>query len=147
MLKIDGQMSLWFISKVRYNPCNKHNRIMMLLCCIGPGTVRYRTVQHSRIMGYFYFIYNLSAVDRGCRPLLVARSSRLPPLPLRYLASDCPSRTHHPMLFFLFTINNICSLARWVTWSSCSRSWSRYPSRHPTSAWSWSRRSLHLTWG
>ena len=45
----------------------------MLLCCIGPGTVRYGTVQQSRIMGYFYFIYNLSAVDRGCRPLLAAR--------------------------------------------------------------------------
>ena len=82
MLTIDGQMSLWLISKVRYNPCKTHNRIMILRCCIGPGMVRYRTIfrDHGIILFYLQFVCSwprLPAASPSSLPSITAVPTQL----------------------------------------------------------------------
>ncbi len=90
------------------------------------------------------YLFTLPADDRGC---LSARSSLALSLTIPCPSSNRPSRTHHRILFMLFTSVNLFNLARWASKYPCRRSWSRHPSRHPTSALPWSRRSLKQIWG
>ena len=44
--------------------------------------VRYGIARYGMVLYTYIFVYKFSAVERGCRPLLVARGLRMPPLPL-----------------------------------------------------------------
>jgi hypothetical protein len=108
---------MYFIIMVHCNSTVRYGTVLVIIICYGCGL--YCNIEdyctESRTMRYFNFV-DLSTICpllTASAGLLLACSSRLPPLPLPcYFARDRPSRTHHPMLFFLFTNGIICYLAR-----------------------------------
>ena len=125
----------WCFSRSMKDVKMKHLVIMALHYYLHNGNpchvniIRMRIVLQSSIDSGTIFFFFLQ-FDRGW-PLLssAGRSPPTLPLPNFYPASDRLSRTHHHMIFILFSRCEFTSLARWFSWSPCRRSWSRRLSR------------------